>query len=499
MGIVIRQSLKFTIINILLVLIGGLSVLYVYPKNLSLYGELNMFYFTANLLLPITSLGFSNIILKYYQTFKERGYASDYLSFSLVGTNIFACLGLLLFILFKNQVLLLFNYFHIPQDFVSQHYYLIALLSLFLINNATFTYYSSIQKRIVIPEIITNGGYKLLLPTIIFFSLFYFCEVETYFYIVILFFAIVSMLLFYYVAGLHAWRIKFDLNVLSSFEKIEGITFGLLTAINNFFYHLIVKLDLLMVGILLSPTDAGIYAIFIFLVSLMEIPSRSVTQISTPLVALYINENNKAELQKIYNATSLNLFIIGSFVFFLILFNFKYFILYIDNIPFSSSFYYVIAFLGLSRLIDMSFGINSQIILFSKKYYVYNILTVLIGFLNLIVSYLLIKTYGMPGISFSVLVSLTLFNLLKYLYIWYEMKLVPNSIGHVKTGIVFILVFVFWFFLPEFENLYVGVLLSTLFVSLLYTILILIIKPSDLLYDSLMKYYNWALKFIPKN
>lgn len=495
MGVVIRQSIKFTIINLVLVIIGGLSVLYVYPNNLLLYGEFNLLFFIATLFIPLTSMGFSNVILKYHYRYKETGKADKFLSFCLLGTNIFAFIGLSLFVLCKPLVLDLLDIYNLSKGFIDQNYLWIVFLSFLIINNGSLINYSSIHKRIVIPELISTGGYKLLIPVLIIISTMYSLMSFHYFTIIIIFFIVVFLSLLWYVSGLQNWSLSLDLSVLSRIEKLEGALFMLLSSINNFFYQLILKIDLILVGLFLSPVYAGIYAIFIFLVSLIEIPGRSITQISTPLISQYLLEDDKKELNRLYTGTSLSLFIIGSFIFFIILFNFNYLFQYIGKIPMEPAFTNVILFLGLSRLIDISFGLNSQIILFSKRFYVYNILTVCTGIFNLILSYYFIKSAGMQGVALSVLISIFIFNILKFLYIWYEMKLSPLSNGHGITSIAVIITFIIWSYFPIYDNLFLGVCISSFFVCAVFFILVYYFKPSILIYDTLLKYRNNLIQY----
>lgn len=490
MGFILRQSAKFTVLNFILVAIGALSIFFIYPNNLKLYGELNLLYFSANLITPIISLGFSNAILKYHQRFTRLGFENNYLAFTLLGSLFTSSIGFLIFILLKDLTLLLLSAFNVPIEFIAQNYYFIGILSFVLVLNSSLIYYCSIQKRIVVPELISNGGYKIFVPSIILISTMSNFSTYLYFYINLLFFLFVFLIILYYSYSLKEQVLSPKFSSFSVSEIYEGWFFILLSAINNFFYHLIFKLDIIIVGIYLSPEMAGIYAILIFIVSLLEIPNKSLTQITTPLVSKYLAEANWIELKKLYTESSQNLFLLGSFMYFLIIFNIGYLGEFVPKFSFSNEHITAVVFIGLSRLIDMTFSLNSQIILFSSRFYIYNILTVLIGCLNLFLCQYCIVNYGFIGVASSVLFSVALFNIFKSLYIWASMGMNPMDKRMVYVLLFISVVHLIWYFFPMMDHAIFGIGFSTFLIGVLYLTFFYIFKPSRILNGVFLGIFN---------
>lgn len=490
MGFILRQSAKFSILNFILVAIGALSVLFIYPANLKLYGELNLLYFSANLITPLVSLGFANAILKNHQRFTNLGYEQNYLSFSILGSVIMATIGLVTFLLLKNVILKLFIIFNVPIEFIQANYNLIGILSFILVLNSSLIYYSSIQKRIVVPELISNGGYKLFVPVLILISTFYSFSTEAFFYANIAFFILVFFLILGYCYSLkfNSWDPKFS--IFTYYEHWHTFIFVILSAINNFFYHLIFRVDIIIVGIYLSPEIAGAYSILIFIASLLEIPNKSLTQITTPLVSKFVAEGNWQELKKLYADTSQNLFLLGSFIYFLIIYNVVYISDFIPKLEFGQQHLLAIVFIGLSRLIDMTFSLNSQIILFSNKYYIYNLITILFGAINIVLSQYCIVHFGLVGIAASVLTSIALFNLFKSLYIWKVMKMNPMDRKMVLVFIFISGLHILWIFIPKIDNAFLGIFFHLSLVTLAYFIFLYKFKPSSTINDILLNFIN---------
>ena len=76
MGVVVRQSIKGSIVNYVGLAVSIFSVLFVYPKDLELYGLYNFIIGIAILLTPFTSLGAGSIAVRYFPVFQnqERGH-----------------------------------------------------------------------------------------------------------------------------------------------------------------------------------------------------------------------------------------------------------------------------------------------------------------------------------------------------------------------------------------------------------------------------------------
>ena len=71
MGVVQRQGLKRSLVQFLGVAIGVVGTLYVYPRDLSLYGFSQFMYHTAEFLGPFLTLGISGMALRYFPVFQD--------------------------------------------------------------------------------------------------------------------------------------------------------------------------------------------------------------------------------------------------------------------------------------------------------------------------------------------------------------------------------------------------------------------------------------------
>jgi O-antigen/teichoic acid export membrane protein len=160
----------------------------------------------------------------------------------------------------------------------------------------------------------------------------------------------------------------------------------------------------------------GIYLRPLVLGQMIQVPYRAISQISLPILREAIVENNMKKVYELNNQIGINLFLIGTFLFSLLIANADgIFSLLPASYAVGKSVLYIIA---VGRLLDMAFGLNSEI-LNSSKYYNYIIaLSVLMMLMTVGLNILLIPRMGMNGAALAVSISLITFNILKTIIIY---------------------------------------------------------------------------------
>ncbi|MBK9744548.1 MAG: hypothetical protein IPO94_17075 [Saprospiraceae bacterium] len=88
MGVIQRQSIKYTAINFIGTFLGFLSVIFIYNLDQLLYGTFQAIYGYAVLLVPFLSFGIQSAIVKFYPEMVKQNKASRFLVFTLILTTI---------------------------------------------------------------------------------------------------------------------------------------------------------------------------------------------------------------------------------------------------------------------------------------------------------------------------------------------------------------------------------------------------------------------------
>ncbi|MBK9581370.1 MAG: hypothetical protein IPO48_05465 [Saprospiraceae bacterium] len=156
MGVIQRQSIKYTAINFIGTFLGFLSVIFIYTLDHPLYGYFQTVYGYAVLLVPFLSFGIQSAIVKFYPEFVQQNKASRFLVYTLILTTISvlssSVILLCLYFLLRSWFAQLFpNFSEIDENLLY-----IFLLSYIITYISIFHYHAVAKLRIVIPDILVT-------------------------------------------------------------------------------------------------------------------------------------------------------------------------------------------------------------------------------------------------------------------------------------------------------------------------------------------------------
>lgn len=162
MGLVQRQSIKYSVVNGVGVLIGVFSTLFVYPHALEEYGLMRFILDSSTLVYPFVSLGVGSLIIRFFPRFEDKEKGHHGLLFFLVAWGLigYAVFGLLAWI-FWNDIL---GFYAGRSPLFSEYLWLVfPVLFISLLNNI-FHQYSIGFRRIVVPSLLLDFSQKIALP-----------------------------------------------------------------------------------------------------------------------------------------------------------------------------------------------------------------------------------------------------------------------------------------------------------------------------------------------
>ncbi|ABG60018.1 oligosaccharide flippase family protein [Cytophaga hutchinsonii] len=433
MGIIIKQSIRSTIITYLGIAIGTVNVLWLYPKYFTpeQIGILRLLQDIPFLLSLFVRLGASNIIDRYFSYYRNdemqhNGFLFIILLYPLLGYLIFLS-GFFLFqeywqSLYTEKSALFTGYmiFIVPLTFFMMYAdifeaYLRAYYQTFFSN-----FLKEVVLRIFVTVIVIGFAVKLLNfnSTILFYSLAY------------------GALLLIMVLYIRKQKILFLTPNAAFFknEKTKEIISFLLYIIPGAAGGIIAqKIDTLMIGAISGKNanegleNVAVYSLAYFIGSVIEVPRKAITQISLPLLAKAFKENDQDAINVLYKKNSLIQFLSGVFIFGLIWLNVDDLFLFIPNSDVYRSGKYVILLIGVSKLFDMSTSINNEMIQFSQ-YFRFNLIAViLLGVVTIIMNLIFIPLYSIMGAALALVLTLFVYNIVKTIFIYSKMGMIPFS------------------------------------------------------------------------
>jgi len=219
--------------------------------------------------------------------------------------------------------------------------------------------------------------------------------------------------------------------------------------------------------------DTAVFTIATYVVTLMEIPQRSINAISIPVLVEAWKSKNISSISNIYTKSVANLLIIGLAMFCLILLNVHNLAIFLGKDY--KGIEMVVFFLGLSKLIDLGTGANTQIIATSNYWRVDFTTNVIYTIVALPLNFVLISYFSLMGAAYSTLIAISFYNCMRFIFLWYKFGLQPYT-GKDVLAIIYAAAASFISYqIPAISNIYADSAIHTLvFCLLLYHVIILL-------------------------
>jgi len=222
------------------------------------------------------------------------------------------------------------------------------------------------------------------------------------------------------------------------------------------------SIDNLVLASKINLAMAGVFTFATYLSSLLMAPNRSLISITIPLLSRAWKDKDFPEINRIYKRSSINLLLFALFAFCCIMLNYTHAILYFKLNPEYLQGVWVFALLGIQAVIELGTGINAQIIGTSNHWRFELFTGLLLATLIIPLSYILTVRYGLIGPAIANLVSLTIYNGIRYWFLLRKFNMQPFSKKTLEIVVIAILCFAASYF--AFHNLQglMGLVLRTL-------------------------------------
>ena len=467
MSVVARQSFKYSIIGYLGFLLGTVSAIFIFPFDMVFYGKLRFVLSATLMLVPFVVFGLSYSNVYFFGKAKEEGKHQNLFSLSLVGVGI----NFLIFLLGFFAFFYIFSSFQEDSELWDMKRLILPMV-LVMSLSAVFNRYISNFKRIVVPNIFENIFPKL--ANLGAFCLFFFLgtseKISYGFFLGVFVLGLIGYVL--YTNKLEKIEPDFSTDFVKK-DKLwkEILNYSFYGFLGNLGSFLALNISNYMIGEKLSFEENGIYSTVFSVVQLISIPAMGLYNISAPIISKHFADDTIKDLDVYYKKTSLSLFFLGLVLFSCIAVGYPYLT---DFMPKSGKLLLeaqpLVWVIGFALLFELATGFNSHIISMSKYYrfniYVMLFLAVLTTSLNF---YFINKTsLGILGISISYAVSLTIFNLTKIAFNYYQFKVSPFTIEMLYSVILATLAISVAIVLPNFSNSFLNLVYKPALVLIIF-------------------------------
>ncbi len=466
MGIVLKQSLNNTIITYIGFGIGAINLLFLYTSFMTdaYYGLVQFILSAATILMPLLAFGVPNTMVKFYSSFKDDKTQDAFLTAMLL-------LPLLLVVpiaavsYWANDTI--GSFLSRENDLVKGYVGHIFLVGIAMAYFEVFYAWTRVQMKSVfgnfMKEIFCRIGQTILLVL-----LYYELIGITFFMNALVGFYLARAL----IMKLYAFYLRMPKLTFSFPAEMGKIgTYTLLIILGGSTAIVLLEVDKVMLNQYIKIENVAYYSVAGFMAATVAVPSRAMNQIMYPLTAKLLNENDAAGLKKLYQKSSLTLFLIAGFLFVLLLLNLNE--IYALLPAAYRGGVLIVFWIGMAKVTDAVLG-NINSILFNSNYY-RAVLFMGVGLALLTIGFnlWLIPTYGLNGAAIASFFAFFTYNLIKLIFVYRKYRMLPFSTATAKVlvllgGMVAVFYFVQFPFHPIVSIVLKTGLMSGLYVWVLY-------------------------------
>jgi O-antigen/teichoic acid export membrane protein len=433
------------------------------------YGLISFFIAFANIMYSVANLGMVTYIHKFFPYYKDRlpREKNDMLTIALVISTMGFLMMTVVGFLFKD---ILIDKIYNNSPGIVQYYYWIFIFGFGLTLFSIFEAYSWQQGKAVLTNFSKEVLFRILITILILlatvglirtFDLF--IKLYSFLY---LFIALVVAGYFILQRRLHLTATVSTLTRRLSKKIVTLVSFvwggQLIYTVSNVFDSIVLAA--------VMPNGLAFLGIFTLaqnISSLIQAPQRGIISSSVGPLSQAWKDKDFVRINRIYHRSSINQLIFSAGMFMLIWLNFDD---AISTFRFQQAYAeakWAFFFLGISKIIDMGTGVNSQIIGTSTHWRFEFLSGLLLLTLALPLNFILTRQMGLVGPAVSNLIAFSCYNFIRYWFLLKRFQMQPFNKNTVYTVLLAVGCYYASFFLFRNQQ---GLLSMTLR-SLLFLIL----------------------------
>lgn len=494
MGVVAKQSITNFFTSYIGVIIGAVNTILLFPHIFTAteFGLTRVIVSAAMLASALFSFGLPGIIIKFFPFFKtedkkHNGFLFTILVLPLLGYSLF----LLVSIGLQDNII---EYYSINSPLFGSYYSYAIILTLYLFYiNVLDAFLRSLYKSVIynfLDNIVLKSLWMILIVLyflkLIDFNEFIFGYVNAYGLLVLIEVA--------YLIYIKEFNLIPDFKSFNLKNIKEMSSFGLLTMFGAGVTGTAATIDSLIIGFLDKSGLAGVafYSIAYYVSFLIIIPFNSLIRISNTSISEAWKNNDLASIKDLYKRSSNNLLLIGTLVFLGIWLN-------VDSLFYLMPTEYrqakfVLFFICMAKLFEISVGISGMIVYFSKHYKMVFYINLLLIFLLVVTDLMLIPVIGIVGAAVATLISTFIIISIYVLYLYKKYKFLPFNNKSYFTIILALITYLIVNAIPYNENWILNVSLRSIATIVLFVPAVYYLKISPGINQFLQKRLGFIIR-----
>ena len=473
MGIILRQSLKSSVVSYIGMAIGALNMLWLFPKFLAAeeIGLLRVIQDIAVVFVGLTHLGTLSVTDKLFSRFNDHGQKHfGLLPFSMLTYFAFFILYCVFLFFFKDSIL---GFYRENSPQIVEYFSYTIPLTFFMLYQLAFDAYTRVHFRIVVSGFLREVFLRVALSVLVTAYFLRFIDFNQLMAGMVGTYGLVVCVLMYYIYRQNIFYMKLNFQLITGKLIRELIYFYSYVIVVGFHRILISRIDILMIPALLDMKAVGIYSIALFIGAIIDMPSRAVNQISTPLIAQAWATQDRGKIQEIYRKSSINQLVLGGLLFLGIWGNIESLFEIMPRGNTYESGKHVVLFIGLTRLIEMAAGVSDVIVLHSKYYAFNTALVITLAILLFVTNLIFIPLYNITGAALATALSILIYSIVKFCFLWLKFRLQPFNTKSLWTVAAIMAGSVAVHYVPKVKPLIFDIILRSLLILIVFVPMIM--------------------------
>ncbi|MFT5919420.1 MAG: O-antigen/teichoic acid export membrane protein [Granulosicoccus sp.] len=476
MGVIRRQSIKTSLLSYAGVGLGYLNVILLFPSFLSAeeFGLTRVMLAVVTIGSQFALLGSGNSIIRFFPEFKDpdkghRGLLRLGLILAAIGFTIICAILLVM----KPWVI---QHYAERSSLVGQYFMLIIP---FLGVEVLFQVFRSYSRallhsvvNIALKEVVVRSLTTILLVAF-YFGLMSF---DTFILLFVVQYGVITLALAVYLIGIGEFFKGLNRHAISPSLKKRMTNYSLFAILSNTSTLFVMNIDVMMINEMIGLEFVAFYAVAFYVVSLINIPRGAILNIAMPLVSEAWKNNNIKEIHSIYEKSSINQLTIGILFFVGIWANQE--TLFAMLPPEYARGKWVLFFVGIARLIDISFGINGGILANTSHYRYETYFGLGLVVISIILNLIFIPIWGITGAAIATGTSLLLLNLGRYFLLKSKLGIGPFGIKSMIAIMLGITAYAVNLLIPQMENIILDLVIRSAAITIVFVPLAIIFKLS---------------------
>lgn len=480
MGIVIRQSLKGTFVNYVGVLLGIFVQFYIVAKYLDpeVIGLSKVVYEVSLLLSSFALLGTGSSGMRFFPYFKDEKTGNHgFLFYFLLLPTIGTILMTIIFLLLKSPIE---GYFGKNSPLFNEYIYYVIPMMIVLAFWQLGESYANINMRIAIPKAVREIGMRVMMLIIYVSYGLGFINITGLIVGFIFCYGICMLTSGVYSLHIGSRVLKHDWSYISPDlrSKIAKYTgFLMLAALSG---NIMGQLDIFMLSGVKGLYSAGIYTIVVYMAEIVNMPSRNITPISTPIAAEAMKNGDIKQAQGLYQQVSVHQMLASTVLLMIVWINIDNIFAIIPNGEKFAEGRWAVLFLGLSKVVYGTLNFGNTLISFSRYYYWTLFITIFLTMLTIGTNLYFIPLLGLSGAALATLITcLVSYSYQQYL-VQVKIKANPFTWRHLRIVVILCVLFGLNYLIPSLLSVspWLDIVVRTGIIASVAIVLIYVLKIS---------------------